>query len=86
VRGNSIVAADLTGLEKPVRSRGLFDNLWYNISESIFLRQSPVGESRLHAVRSVPEPSLQGAGFFYVERILAVIPVPRIPGNVIQVH
>ena len=48
--------------------------------------QSPVGESRLHAVHLVSESSLQGAGFLYVEGVLAVIPVLWIPGNIVQVH
>lgn len=44
------------------------------------LSQSFVGESRLHAVRSVSEPSLQGAGFFYVELKSNDCPThPRLP-------
>ena len=35
--------------------------------EHVPRRQSPACESRLHAVRSTSEPSLQGAGLFYVE-------------------
>ena len=31
-------------------------------------------------------PSLQRAGFFYVERIVSVVPIPRVIPAVIQVH
>ena len=36
-------------------------------------------------MRSVPEPSLQGAGFFYVERVIAVVPVLRVTRGVVEI-